>query len=118
MRPSDLKALPRSTVSAPTGTIPLRAPGAFGQIFATTTSISEEMRREVDVGWVVPDERQVKVPRRGPSSEEELIPGIGGLRVGGVLGYEPGASVTSCIVGDLRDDVHSGSRSSTVTDRQ
>jgi hypothetical protein len=55
----------------------------------------------VDVGWVILDERQVETPGRGPSGED-LITGIEGLRVGGVLGYAPGESVTSYVVGYLK----------------
>jgi hypothetical protein len=73
----------------------------FDQIFVSTDP--EEVQRQVDIGWVILDERQVETPGRGPSGED-LIPGIEGLRVGGVLDYAPGASVTSYVVGYLKDD--------------
>jgi hypothetical protein len=73
----------------------------FDQIFVSTDP--EEVRRQVDIGWMILDERQVETPGRGPSGED-LIPGIEGLRVGGVLDYAPGESVTSYVVGYLRDD--------------
>jgi hypothetical protein len=71
----------------------------FDQVFVSTDA--EEVRRQVDVGWVVLDERQVETPGRGPSGED-LITGIEGLRVGGVLNYAPGESVTSYVVGYLK----------------
>ena len=74
----------------------------FDQIFMTTDA--EEVQRQVDVGWMILDERQIETPGRGPSGDD-LIPGIEGLRVGGVLSYTPGASVTSYVVGYLKDDV-------------
>jgi hypothetical protein len=49
------------------------------------------------------DERQVESGGRGPSGED-LIPGIGGLRVGGILGYGKGESLTSSAIGYLKDD--------------
>ncbi len=73
----------------------------FDQIFVSVDP--DEVQRQVDVGWVILDERQVETPGRGPSGED-LIPGIEGLRVGGVLGYAPGESVTSYVVGYLKDD--------------
>lgn len=73
----------------------------FDMIVETTDP--DEVRRQVDLGWVVLDEREVDGPGRGPSGED-LIPGIEGLRVGGVLGYEAGASVTQYTIGFLRED--------------
>jgi hypothetical protein len=72
----------------------------FSQIFTSTDP--DEVQRQVAVGWVVLDERQVEVPGRGPAGED-LIPGIEGLRVGGVLGYEASSSVTQYVVGYLSD---------------
>ena len=72
----------------------------FDQIFSSTDP--DEVQRQVALGWVVLDERQVEVPGKGPSGED-LIPGIEGLRVGGVLGYTSGESVTSYVVGYLKD---------------
>jgi hypothetical protein len=63
----------------------------------------KEVLRQVALGWVILDERQVERPGSGPSGED-LIPGIEGLRVAGVLGYAPGESVTSYVVGYLKDD--------------
>ncbi len=73
----------------------------FDQIFASTDA--EEVQRQVELGWVILDEREVEAPGRGPSGED-LISGIQGLRVGGVLDYAPGESVTSYVVGYLKDD--------------
>ena len=77
----------------------------FDQIFASTDA--DEVQRQVDAGWVILDERQVETPGHGPSGED-LIPGIEGLRVGGVLGYTAGESVTSYVVGYLKDDAAGG----------
>ena len=73
----------------------------FDQIIVSTDA--GEVQRQVDVGWVILDERQVETSGHGPSGED-LIPGIEGLRVGGLLGYAPGESVTSYVVGYLKDD--------------
>jgi hypothetical protein len=73
----------------------------FDQIFVSIDP--DEVQRQVDVGWVILDERQVDTPGRGPSGED-LIPGIEGLRVGGVLEYAPRETVTSYVVGYLKDD--------------
>jgi hypothetical protein len=73
----------------------------FDQIFVSTDP--EEVQRQVDLGWVILDEREVETAGRGPSGED-LIPGIEGLRVGGVLDYAPGESLTSYVVGYLKDD--------------
>jgi hypothetical protein len=72
----------------------------FDEIFATTDA--EEAQRQVDIGWVILDEREVEGPEREPSAED-LIPGIQGLRVGGLLGYEQSASVTRYVLGYLKD---------------
>ena len=74
----------------------------FDQIFVSTDA--EEVQQQVAVGWVILDERQVETPGHGPSGED-LIPGIEGLRVGGVLDYTTGEAVTSYVVGYLKDDV-------------
>jgi hypothetical protein len=74
----------------------------FDQIFLS--SDPDEVQRQVALGWVVLDEFQVEVPGRGPSGED-LIPGIEGLRVGGVLAYEASGSVTSYVVGYLKHGV-------------
>jgi hypothetical protein len=49
------------------------------------------------------DEREVAAPGRGPSGED-LILGIEGLRVGGLLDQAAGESVTRYVVGCLKDD--------------
>jgi hypothetical protein len=74
----------------------------FDQIFSSTDS--EEVQRQVALGWVVLDESQVERPGRGPSGED-LLPGIEGLRVGGVLGFGPSETVTEYLVGYLKDGV-------------
>lgn len=73
----------------------------FDQIFASTDA--EEVQRQVDVGGVILAEREAEMPAHGPSGED-LVPGIEGLRVGGLLDYVPGESVTSYVVGCLKDD--------------
>jgi hypothetical protein len=75
----------------------------FDQIFVSVDP--DEVQRQVDVGWLILDERQVETPGRGPSGED-LIPGIEGLRAGGVLTYQRGESVTSYVIGYLKDDAH------------
>jgi hypothetical protein len=82
------------------GVVRLYARQDFDQIFSTTDA--EEAQRQVAVGWVILDERQVETPGSGPSGED-LIPGIEGLRVGGVLGYVASESRTSYVVGFLKD---------------
>jgi len=66
------------------------------------TSDPDEVQRQVEHGWVVLDERQVENAGRGPSGDD-LIPGIVGLRVGGMLGYEKGETLTSYTIGYLND---------------
>jgi hypothetical protein len=75
----------------------------FDEIFVSTDAA--EVQRQVDRGWVILDEREVEEPGRGPSGED-LIPGIEGLRVGGLLDYAAGESVTGYVVGFLKDDAH------------
>ena len=72
----------------------------LAEIFETTDAA--EAQRQVDHGWVILDQRQVTEPGRGPSGDD-LIPGIMGLRVGGVLEYERGKEVTSYTLGFLKD---------------
>jgi len=67
------------------------------------TKDPEEVEREVERGWVILDERQVTSGARGPSGDD-LIVGIEGLRVGGVLGYAPGETLTQYTIGILRED--------------
>ena len=83
------------------GVVRRYARGDFDQIFVSTDP--EEVQRQVGLGWVILDERQIDTAGRGTSGED-LIPGIEGLRVGGVLGYAPGESATSYVVGYLKDD--------------
>jgi hypothetical protein len=77
--------------------------GADGRVLTYARDGPEEVRRQVDHGWVILDERQVESGGRGPSGED-LIPGIEGLRVGGILGYEKGESLISYTIGYLKDD--------------
>lgn len=74
----------------------------FDQIFSTTDL--EEVRRQVGLGWVVLDERQVEMAGRGPSGED-VISSIEGF--GGVPGHQAATSLTSYVVGYLKDDVRS-----------
>jgi hypothetical protein len=62
----------------------------------------DEVERQVDHGWVILAERQVESPGSGPSGVD-LLPGIEGLRVGGMFGYERGESVTEYTIGYLKD---------------
>ena len=62
----------------------------------------DEVQRQVDHGWVILAERQVDGPDSGPSGVD-LLPGIEGLRVDGMFGYERGASVTEYTIAYLRD---------------
>jgi hypothetical protein len=93
-------AAPFFDVPGADGTVVRYARDDFDQIFMTTDP--EEAQRQVGLGWVILDERQVQGPGHGPSGED-LIPGIEGLRVGGVLGYEGGETTTSYTVGYLKD---------------
>jgi hypothetical protein len=74
---------------------------AFDMIVETTDP--DEVQREVERGWLILDEREVTSGGRGPSGED-LIVGIEGLRVGGVLGYEQGETVTQYTIGILKDE--------------
>jgi hypothetical protein len=78
----------------------------FDMIVETTDE--EEVRRQLEHGWVVLAENEVQRSGRGPSGED-LLTGIEGLRVGGVLGYEAGTTVTSYTIGFLRDEPPAGS---------
>ena len=78
----------------------------FDMIFETKDA--EEVQRQVGLGWLILAETEVREPGRGPSGED-LIPGIEGLRVGGLVGYEAGTTVTSYTIGFLRDDSQAGS---------
>ena len=73
----------------------------FDMIVDTTDEM--EVRRQLEHGWLILAENEVQRPGRGPSGED-LLTGIEGLRVGGVLGYEAGTTVTSYTIGFLRDD--------------
>jgi hypothetical protein len=77
----------------------------FDMIVETTDE--EEVRRQLEHGWVILAENEIQRPGQGPSGAD-LIPGIEGLRVGGVLGYKPDTSVTSYTIGFLRDDPPAG----------
>jgi len=82
------------------GTIRRYARQDFDHIFTSTDP--EEVRRQVALGWIVLDERQVESGGKGPSGED-LIADIEGLRVGGVLGYVASERVTQYVVGYLNE---------------
>jgi hypothetical protein len=82
------------------GVVRRYARDAFDMIVESTDPA--EVQREVERGWAILDERQVTHGGRGPSGDD-LIVGIEGLRVGGVLGYEKGETVTRYTIGYLRD---------------
>lgn len=75
-------------VVGPDGRIVRYARGEFDEIVRTVDA--DEVQRQVDHGWVILAERQVESPGSGPS-EVDLLPGIEGLRVGGMFGYERGS---------------------------
>jgi hypothetical protein len=83
------------------GTVLRYAREEFDMIFESTDA--EEVQRQVDHGWLILDERQVKRGGRGPSGDD-LIIGIEAVRGGGVLGYEKSESLTSYTIGYLKDD--------------
>ena len=95
------KEAPSFQVLGDDGVVRRYARADFEKIF--TSSDAEEVQRQVELGWVILDERQVEAPGRGPSGAD-LIPGTEGLRLGGLLDYAPGESVTSYLVGYLKDD--------------
>jgi len=66
------------------------------------TSDAGEAQQQVALGWVILDERTEQDPDQGPS-EMDLLPGIEGLRVGGMFGYERGESRTVYTLGFLKD---------------
>jgi hypothetical protein len=72
----------------------------FDEIFETTDP--DEVQRQVAHGWSVLAQRDVESGGRGPSGDD-LIVGIEGLRVGGVLGYRKGTTVTWYTLGYLKD---------------
>ena len=72
----------------------------FDEIFET--SDSDEVQRQVARGWSVLAQRDVESGGRGPSGDD-LIVGIEGLRVGGMLGYQKGTTVTWYTLGFLKD---------------
>lgn len=72
----------------------------FDMIVETTDP--DEVRREVERGWVVLDERDV--PKDGRErSGDDLIVGIEGLHVGGLVGPEQSEMVTQYTIGILRE---------------
>jgi hypothetical protein len=83
------------------GTTVHYARSEFDEIFETTDPA--EVQQQVERGWLILAERQVEHGGRGPSGED-LIPGIGSLRAGGMLGYEPGESQTVYTLGFLAED--------------
>ena len=72
----------------------------FDEIFETTDP--DEVQRQVAHGWSVLAQRDVESGGRGPSGDD-LIVGIEGLRVGGMLGYQKGTTVTWYTLGYLKD---------------
>jgi hypothetical protein len=82
------------------GVVRRYARDAFDMI--VESSDPAEVQREVERGWVVLDEREITKGERGPSGDD-LIVGIEGMRVGGMLGYEKGETVTQYTIGYLRD---------------
>jgi hypothetical protein len=100
-RDEDQVDAPRSfEVLGSDGVVRRYARDAFDMIVESTDPA--EVQREVEHGWAILDERPVTRGGRGPSGDD-LIVGIEGLRVGGVLGYEKGETVTRYTIGYLRD---------------
>ncbi len=66
------------------------------------TADAEEVQRDLDGGWVILDERQVNAPGREFSGEDLLV-GIEGLRVDGVVGHGEGETMTSYTLGLLKE---------------
>jgi len=87
-------------VVGPDGKIVRYARTEFDEIVQTLDP--DEVKRQVDHGWLILVERQVESPDSGPSGMD-LLPGIEGLRVGGMFGYERGESVTEYTIGYLKD---------------
>jgi hypothetical protein len=83
------------------GTVRRYERSSFDGIFESTDA--DEVQRQVAHGWVILDEHEVESGRRGPSGDD-LIVGIEGLRVGGMLGYQKGETATRYTVGYLKDD--------------
>ena len=73
----------------------------FDEIFETADP--DEVQRQVAHGWSVLAQRDLESGGRGPSGDD-LIVGIEGLRVGGMLGYQKGTTVTWYTLGFLKDD--------------
>jgi hypothetical protein len=73
----------------------------FDEIFESRDA--DEVQRQVAHGWAILDERDEETGARGPSGDD-LIVGIEGLRVGGMLGYQKGETVTRYTLGYLKDD--------------
>jgi hypothetical protein len=84
------------------GRVPLRPAfdPTFDRVFSSTDP--DEAQRPVALGRVGLHESQIEAPGKGPSGEH-LVPGIEGLRVGAALGHEASGSVTSYVVGYLKD---------------
>ena len=87
-------------VVGPDGKIVRYGRGEFDEIVRTVDP--DEVQRQVGHGWVILAERQVESPGSGPSGVD-LLPGIEGLRVGGMFGYQREESVTEYTIGYLRD---------------
>ena len=73
----------------------------FDELFET--SDEDEVRQQVERGWLVLGERAVREGARGPSPEFDLLPGVEGLRSDGLFGYEQGEERTVYTLGFLKD---------------
>ncbi len=75
----------------------------FDEIFETADA--DEVQRQVTHGWSILAQRDVTSGARGPSGDDLMV-GIEGLRMGGMLGYSKGETVTWYTLGFLRDGAH------------
>lgn len=75
----------------------------FDEIFETADA--DEVQRQVAHGWSILAQRDVTSGARGPSGDDLMV-GIEGLRMGGMLGYSKGETVTWYTLGFLRDGAH------------
>ena len=115
-RPEDAKCF---EVLGGDGVVRRYARQDFGQVFVSTDP--DEVSRQVAVGWLILDEREVETTGGGPSGLD-LVPGIGSLRAGGLFDYGAPGSITRYVLGYLSEDTiremkSQQSGSSPVTDR-
>jgi hypothetical protein len=103
-RESENAADPKDAASfeilAANGKVMRYARDDFDEIFETADP--DEVQRQVAHGWAILAQREVTSGARGPSGDD-LIVGIEGLRVGGVLGYTEGTTVTWYTLGFLKE---------------